>query len=237
MIKEFFTHFMNSNKFNEKNIDSLKPKSIAKNLQLLLKQKNLNVNQLAQCLGIPMMTIRRILSGETSDPRISTLKIIANYFNVSVDFLIEDNGNTILNSSLKIKTYSVPKLNWETINLHSLHNQNIETTEWQSVSMRETEILSDKTFALESRPCMYPRFPKGTTFIIDPDTKARDGDIILVKIKKNNDFTFRELLIDPPDLYLSSLTTNAQPIIFSEQEHQIIGVIVLTMLYSSKING
>lgn len=63
---------------------------IAKNLSELLKKHCLKTNQLAHHLGLPTMTIRRLLSGETGDPRISTLKCIADYFDVAVDVLIAD---------------------------------------------------------------------------------------------------------------------------------------------------
>jgi transcriptional regulator with XRE-family HTH domain len=59
-----------------------------------------------------MMTIRRLLSGETTDPRISTLKLIADYFGVSIDSLIEK-GNLAASSNFgKARPLFVPKLNW-----------------------------------------------------------------------------------------------------------------------------
>ena len=86
--------------FNQaKGIDKQKNKQklIARNLSALLQKHHLNANQLANILGIPMMTVRRLISGETEDPRISTLKIIADYFQVSIDFLIlEDQEDVII---------------------------------------------------------------------------------------------------------------------------------------------
>ena len=213
-------------------------KLIADNLSALLKKHNLNANQLAQLLGIPMMTVRRLLSGETEDPRISTLKIIADYFNISIDLLIGDNPRNILTSSRKIKSQLIPKFNWENLNkIQCIEDIGFDNwTEWQSISINDNNFIGKKAFALESRPSMYPRFPKGTIFIIDPGTQPADGDIVLIRLKDNNEFTLRELIVDPPDWRLSPLVTDSNTINFSADKHSIVGVSLLTMLYNSKIH-
>jgi transcriptional regulator with XRE-family HTH domain len=214
-------------------------KLIAENLSALLKQHNLNANQLAQLLGIPMMTIRRLMSGETGDPRISTLKMIAEYFNVSIDLLIGAEQKNILLPSKKIKSYLIPKISWETLSKFvSVEDVDLKDwAEWHTLSLNDNYSISKKTFALESRPSMYPRFPKGTIFIIDQNTKPADGDIVLIWLKENNEFTLRELIIDPPNWRLSPLVTDSDTINFSADSHEIIGVSLVTMLYNAKLSG
>lgn len=214
-------------------------KLIAENLSALLKQHNLNANQLAQSLGMPMMTIRRLISGETEDPRISTLKIIADYFNVSIDILIGEDKQIILTPSKKIRSYLVPKITWENLPklISSKEIDAADWKEWQSLSLNENDSVSKRTFALESRPSMYPRFPKGTIFIIDPVTKPTDGDTVLIKIIDNNEFTLRELIIDPPNWRLGPLVTDSDSINFNPNLHEIIGVSLINMLYNAKISG
>ena len=219
--------------------DNIEQKFIADNLSALLKQHHLNANQLAQQIGLPMMTLRRLLSGETEDPRISTLKLIASYFDVTVDQLIGEDQRNILISTKKIKSYLIPKLTWESLVKLDEEEDFSQTdwNDWQTISLNETYTISKKTFALESRPSMFPRFPKGTIFIIDPDTKPADGDIVLIKIKENNTYTLRELIIDPPDWRLAPLVTDSNTINFSAVEHEIAGVCLLTILYHPKIHG
>ena len=214
-------------------------KSIADNLSGLLEKNNLNSNQLANILGIPMMTVRRLLSGETEDPRISTLKIISDYFGVSVDVLAGDNSQNLLMPSKKIAAYLVPKISWDSLSeITNIKEVDFNAfKEWQSVSLNEQDTISKSTFALESKPSMYPRFPSGSIFIIDPEIIPADGDIVLVKIKLNNNVTLRELVIDPPVWQLLALTTNSKPIDYHENEHEIVGVNVLTLLYNNKFNG
>ena len=230
---------MQFNHFQGKLDKNNKKKSISNNLAALLKQQNLSGGQLAQVLGIPMMTVRRLLSGETEDPRISTLKIIADYFNISIDFLIGDDPRNLLISSKKIKSYLIPKVGWDSLtrikNIDEFYSS--DWHDWQSISLSDNDAVSRNSFALESRPSMYPRFPKGTIFIIDPTLAPTDGDIVLIKIKENNEYTLRELIVDPPNWRLSPLVLGSNIINFSMDEHEITGVSLLTMLYNPKLNG
>jgi transcriptional regulator with XRE-family HTH domain len=227
---------MGSNQVNDASEYVGNQKYIAENLSALLKQNNLNVNQLAHHLGMPMMTVRRLLLGETEDPRISTLKIIADYFNVSLDLLISNSPGIISASSKKIKSRLIPKLNWEILQkLNTVDVINYERwNDWQSITLSNSDMISKNAFAIESRPSMYPRFPQGTIFIIDPEAKPADGDIVLIKIKVNNEFTLKELTIDPPNWRLSSLVRDSDIINFSIDNYEIIGVTILTMLYNQK---
>lgn len=213
------------------------PKQLAENLSGLLKNHHLNTNQLAQILNIPMMTIRRLVSGETIDPRISTLKLIADYFKVSVDSLINSDSQAITKTLKKTKSHLVPVLSWEMAEkINILRDLDLSKwKEWQTISLSDQSVLSNNAFALESRPSMYPRFPQGTIFIIDPDVTPIDGDMVLVKLRKNNELTLRELTIDPPEWTLYSIS-GSNGLQYSEQEHQIVGVNVLTMLYNRQKN-
>ena len=215
------------------------PKSITDTLSDLLRKNNLSSNQLANILGMPPMTIRRLLSGETEDPRLSTLKIISDYFGVSIDVLAGDNSQKLLMPSKKVASYLVPRINWDCLStIKNINEVDFNTfNEWQSVSLNEQDTISKSTFALESKPSMYPRFPSGSIFIIDPKIIPTDGDIVLIKIKSSNSVTLRELVIDPPVWQLLGLTTNSKPLDYHESEHEIVGVNVLTLLYSNKFNS
>ena len=204
---------------------------LAANLEALLKSRNLSTSKMAQILGIPMMTIRRLLSGETTDPRISTLKLIADYFGVSVNSLVED-LHLMTESSGQSKPFLVPVLDWQTAENCSASRNLNNWAEWQPVALHEKNLINQNTFALKSRPSMYPRFPQGTVFIISPDVLPTDGDIVLVKMIKNNELTLRELTIDPPEWKLHPIVPGSVVLEYSQQEHKIVGVNILTMLYN-----
>ncbi|MFZ2315773.1 MAG: helix-turn-helix domain-containing protein [Gammaproteobacteria bacterium] len=211
-------------------------KLLSKNLRILLDKRGLSESEIAQAINIPVMTVRRIVSGETTDPRISTLTLLADFFNVSIDSLIEDNEYQYISSMSKNKPQFIPLLDWITAaTMQSLNDIDLKSWKnWHPVTSGDNYTLSDQTFALESRPSMQPRFPIGTIFIIDPNETPTDMDIILIKIKNDNTLSLRELIIDSPKWQLQPVVHGSEGIFYDEKEHQIIGVTVLTMLFTRR---
>ncbi|OGO96410.1 MAG: hypothetical protein A3F41_03130 [Coxiella sp. RIFCSPHIGHO2_12_FULL_44_14] len=216
--------------------ESASPQQLAQNLNILFKNHHSTASQVAHAVDIPMMTVRRLLSGETVDPRISTLKLIADHFGVTVDSLMGSNSQVLINSLTKTKLLFVPILNWNMAEgMNTIIDFDLtQWTEWQPISLSENEAIGKHAFALESRPSMYPRFPQGTVFVIDPDVIPADGDIVLVKIKKNDELALRELVIDPPDWRLHSLIFDSNVLQYSKRDHEIVGVNLLTLLYNRR---
>lgn len=206
---------------------------LASNLRLLLDERHISENDIAQALDLPVMTVRRIVSGETTDPRISTLKLIADYFNVSIDSLVDDMAKPA--SSQKSPQF-IPILDWQTATTMSgLNELNLTTWKtWHPIALGDQHTLSAETFALESRPSMQPRFPIGTLLVIDPAETPRDGDMVLVKLKQENELSLRELIIDPPKWQLQPVVAGSEMFFYDQRQHHLIGVVVLTMLFTRK---
>lgn len=216
------------------NLNHEKKQALAENLSTLLKSINKKPQQLAKELDIPVITINRLLEGETNDPRISTLKLIADHFEIPVDILMY--GKNILSKSNNLQnsiTQLVPILEWD--NLSFSDKKFSEHQEWVSVNLEKDKVLSKNSFALTSRPTLYSRFPQGSIFIIDPNIIPIDGDVVLIHFKNTADYALRELRIDPPEKLLLPLTLRTKTLEFSASEHQIIGVNMLTMLYNQRI--
>ena len=57
-------------------------------LSHLIKKSGISEAALGREIDVPRATINRLVSGKTPDPRASTLKAIATYFNVTVDQLL-----------------------------------------------------------------------------------------------------------------------------------------------------
>lgn len=208
--------------------------TIAQNLRELMTIKKITETKIAQELDMPVMTIRRLLSGETTDPRIFTLKSIADYFNVSVDCLItrdEISNYEFMNQS---KPIFVPVFDWESVkDFNDINLKNWK--DWIPVTIGKDINFSKSCFALESRPSMYPRFQQGTTFIFDPDLPPIDGDLVLVNLIKNNELTLRELFIDPPEWQLHPVNQGAPVLHFTKKEHEIMAVVSMTLFYNRKL--
>lgn len=211
-------------------------KKLTKNLRMLLDERHVTENEVAQSLNIPVMTVRRLVSGETADPRISTLKLIAGYFNVSVDSLIEGNNPRTIALMGKNVPQFVPVLDWKTaINVKSIMDIDLKSwKDWHPVVVGQQCLLSENAFALESRPSMQPRFPIGTLFIIDPNEAPTDGDIVLIKMKGDGELSLRELIVDSPRWQLQPVIVGSDTLFYDDSQHHIAGVVVLTILHTRK---
>lgn len=212
-------------------------KGLATNLSSLLKANNLSESALAIALNIPPLTIRRLSSGETLDPHVSTLKQIADYFDVSMDSLIETSGSHFMPVLQKksMPTF-LPILKWSIASeIESVNDLDLASwKEWQPVTLNEQYQLSEASFALESKPSMAPRFPVGTLFIIDPLAEPIDGDLVLIKIRQDSGLSIREITIDPPRWQLKPTILGSETLFYSSEEHQIIGPVLMTLLYSRR---
>tara|TARA_R110002126_G_scaffold247974_2_gene390846 strand:- start:6254 stop:6943 length:690 start_codon:yes stop_codon:yes gene_type:complete len=211
---------------------------LSKNLTALMKQENISSSDLARSLNIPYNSIQRLVSGFTSDPRVSTLKLIANYFNVSLDVLTGENESSF-SQAFPQKDNSprfIPIFSWEDIvNPDFFTQTNITTWEnWQPVALSPSEKLSKKAYAIESKRSMQPRFPMGTIFVVDPDQTAMDDDLVLVRMKETNAVSLRDLRIDPPSWQLLPVIESSAVIAYDDTKHVIIGIVVLTMIQSRK---
>jgi transcriptional regulator with XRE-family HTH domain len=211
-------------------------KKLAKNLRMLLNEHQVTEGEIAQSLAIPVMTVRRLVSGETTDPRISTVKLMADYFNVSIDSLIEDNTSNSISLMNKSMPQFVPILDWDTAaRIKSIKEIDTKSwKEWYPIILGDQALLGNDAFALESRPSMQPRFPIGTLFIIDPNEMPMDGDIILIKMKTSGELSLRELIIDLPRWQLQPVIAGSDMLFYDNSQHHIAGVVVLTILYTRK---
>lgn len=64
---------------------------LSHNLQFLMNSRQVNAHNLQDAVGVNQPTIHRILTGESQDPRTSTLKPLADFFGVTVNDLREKN--------------------------------------------------------------------------------------------------------------------------------------------------
>lgn len=174
--------------------------ALVHNIKALMLERHLNEAELARQSNIPQPTLHRLLAGNTFDPRISTLRQLAHYFNISLDELWSLKGKAAVLGYPLNKVQITPILNW--------HDciQDISTT----LKLREaenyiiTQATSPSTFALISKPSMEPQFKRNTLLIISPDIEPADGDFVLVHFHATEEATLRELSLDGPNKLLIS---------------------------------
>jgi len=75
---------------------------------------------------------------------------------------------------------------------------------------------------------MYPRFPEGTLFIIEPERSASNRDFVVILPKGQSKPFFKQILIDGADYYIKSLNKDFKEIKKIEigNDNKIIGVMI-----------
>lgn len=195
-------------------------------IRALMKQHGIKrETELARAINVPQPTINRILSGQVSDPHISTLSTLAKYFNVTIDQII---GNAPMNStnSQTANITTLPIIPWE----KATQSENFLTTltpqnwqEWTTINLD----VSTQSYALISKPSMSPRFPTNALLIIDPSCEPRDGDFVIVHYDGTDQATIRHITIDGRIRTLGTVSGQTAPEPITE-EHNLLGTLIQT---------
>lgn len=106
------------------------------NLKELKKAKRMTTKQIADATKIPESTIKRIFSGETDDPYVSTIHRIVTVLGGSLDHILADTNAVLATESLAAAKESVEMAEAE----RKLLITEIETLK-AKVSAQETELL------------------------------------------------------------------------------------------------
>ncbi|NNM59868.1 MAG: helix-turn-helix domain-containing protein [Legionellales bacterium] len=203
-------------------LDDIRRHRLIETIERIMKEKNFTPTQLAKYCNLQQPTIHRLLSGQTNDPRLSTLLQIAEHLDITLDELI---GKRVFVSN-KLAVRNVPVLSWkEAITANDIMVK-LNHNEW--VNWVTTDIaLSEKAYALYSKSCMEPRFPKNSLLFVEPDLDVRDGDFVIVAFKNADEVAVREFATDGPKKAFKPLMGNPDDaILFNPKEHEIEGVIV-----------
>jgi len=195
--------------------------NISQIIRKLMKQ-NGNISQIELCraTGIPTTTLNKLLTGQTSDPRMSTLSSLADFFQVEIDQL---SGKKPLDRKT-YSNYSIPIVDWNDVThqMDILENLNPSNSEkWISM---ESSTSCEGFFALESVKSLEPIFPKGSILIFNSFQKPNDGDYVVAYYHKSKHALVRELSIDGPQKVLLSVKRSGPEEII-DKSISIIGVL------------
>lgn len=196
--------------------------SLIDNLNSLMQYHKLHEASLARITNIPQPTLHKILTGKTADPRISTLKILADHFNTSIDELYVGNGKPGITQA-KSETQSIPIISWEECIKGSGYFNILLPANWHQWLV--VDMLDKRLYALTTKPCMELIFAIGTVLVIDTQKKPKDGDLVIVHYPNSQEATLRKLTIDG----LNQLLAPINPHLSSDKitnEIKILGVVI-----------
>jgi SOS-response transcriptional repressor LexA len=199
-------------------------KNLNRNLSKLMEDNRISLSVLYRNTGIAIPTIKRLQSDPTTNPTISTLLPIANFFGITISQLIgSELFLTEVTGFIENKTHwlSIPLIQW---------NQAVNWKESGDKDSAESHILVDidvgqHAYALTVDQDDWPFISKGSILIINSDIKPEHKDFAVVYKSGQINPTLKQVMIDEEKMYLKSMSPYFPPTILDESYH-FLGVLI-----------
>lgn len=179
---------------------------VRKILISLLESRNINEAELSRRTGISTATVNRLITGATPDMRISTLRAIADFFNISLDQLT--GTKPLLSESIDKKVIKFPLIPWdkagewqELIKDYTPENWSY----WTTVSSEINKPYYGLTMLQQGFPLP---FVQNAVLIIDPYMSPKDNQYVIVHCLKKGAVVIKKILFEGDEAWLISLRKN-----------------------------
>lgn len=180
---------INSNALKTSEADSTIKHQVGAVIISLMQSNNMDESSLAKACNISLASLSRIKNNPESNPTISTLRPIAEFFNITIDQLL---GYSPLNkNTAQIKR--VPIIN--NLDVFTwLNNKNTKSpiNSWLSCDLP----ISDHTFAMSYKLDNNSTVLQNCLILVDPKRELKHEDLILIYNKKIKQFFLRLISID-----------------------------------------
>ena len=189
--------------------------AVGKIIKQLMREANISEAELARQTGLPQTTVNRLLLGSTADPRASTLRPIAKFFDITIDQLlgIEDIPQDRISGTFRAINRDawthVPIIEWNDAIAWLFKNDDYDLHSHHKWTVSDCAV-SKQSFALLSTPSMEPMFRRNSILIIDPDADLVDGKYVILTLDGSNT-VIRKAHIDGGCIYLKTSTNTYQP--------------------------
>lgn len=207
---------------------------LRKNIDLLMTEGRLNAEELSRRTGLPASTIKKIRNHVDSNPTLSTLSPLSQYFSLTISQLVGDEPfpKTRMSGAYQLDTnklFHIPLINWQTA-IHWLgaidHSHPTITTEHK---------YSKQAYALLVEEENWENLAKDTALLVEPTLDAEHRDFVIVHKVGQKTPTLKQILIDDEQIYLKPVTQGYNIAIFTP-EYKILGVIVEYKKHLRKTN-
>lgn len=197
--------------------------SLSTNLKILMQKKHCSAAELSRQTGVPPQTLNRLLNDKTDDPRASTLKSIAHFFNITIDELLDSRikNPTSASDTVVAEDGFIPFYE-DKPEEHLL--ENITPSQWLPV---ESYINSQQSFAVKNQgEAMFPRFLDGIILIVDRSKKPKTNDFVYVYLTFKKQCICRQWIEDNGEVCLMPVNPGFSPLKFNPASDQLLGVVV-----------
>lgn len=196
--------------------------------QLIKKEKNLSASSLAEKLDMPRNKISRILNGDVSDPKASTLTPIANYFGVTIDELlgVKPIANEIIHTRDRTLLIEKPFVSQDKI--IDWINNNYEPNLFYKIAIKDDELFENSFISKIDSDALTPIISPSMFLIIGKDAQLKTGDFVIAS--DNKGLLLRKIQIEGDEWYLSAINP-VYKTIRKEENFFIIGKVLDARLF------
>lgn len=221
---------MNNNLENNELVPKKKnASSIAINLKKLMELANISESELSRRTNVKQPIIHRLLSGQNLNPKLLTLKPLADYFMLSISQLI---GEQDIRSSWKGFT-SKDHNGWNQVPLISCENLH-KRSNINNFIMTECKV-STKAFAMYiSDSSMQPLFPENCLVIVEPELVPVSDNYIILQVSNEKKPILRHFIKIGKKNFINAFNNNFGTIREILKEDKILGTVIRT-IYDHKI--
>lgn len=184
------------------------------------------IQLLAEMIGLTHRGASKWINGEACPPQ-KKIVSLASKFKANPDWLMSGNGDMYLpdsdsgNEKQNIVAHKIP-----VFNLEDVLDSNSQPLKY-IICDTQTHASSFATFI--NTEAMSPRFPNGTTIVIDPKRLPVDGDFVLVNSHLFPTPIFRQILIVGDKTFLQAHNPKFDRLFLTDSD-DVIGVMVQAIL-------
>lgn len=186
-------------------------------LDLLMEEKGLSRMGVAKGSGVPYTTIVNFYEKGTENIKLSTLRKLADFFDVSLDYLVDDHQEERVSPSMEMVSLPI-------VGRISCGNGAVALEEIEGYEVTPKEWLNGgEYFYLRARgdSMIGARINDGDLLLIRKQQTVEDGEIAAVVI--DDEAVLKRVYKQNDTLVLQSENPNYPPKIISEGQVQIVG--------------
>lgn len=196
--------------------------SLSNNLQTLLDKHNLKISHLSKEIDVTISTLSKLINRQIEDPRATTLKQIATYFNVTIDELLGLNIVKVKQDGISKQFSNIPIYSAEQVQkINSLAHVNANGHKLLEIDNSNDDYFISQATGL----AMMPLFNESTQILFRKTVIANNKQFVLYHNTKTDVIALRQLLIDGGSKILKP-TNPDFPIIEMTNDEKIIAVAI-----------
>lgn len=189
--------------------------------------------ELARETGIPQATIYRLVSGMTDDPKVSSLKPLASFFNITIGQLTGDeplpptlNARSISQNKWN---YKLPIISWEQACTWQQSVSKLTYTNWSDWCSTNFPVSASAYALIMNAKTFCSPFNSESVALVEPNLLPEEGDYVAIQFSGTKAVSLRQWVIDGGEPWLVPLQKGMPTVKLTDADH-FCGVVIQVYL-------